>query len=118
MGLGVRKHGRIRLGWEEHSEQKGESMIRRRFIQGVAGGLAAAHAAGHSTRMVHYRIEGFTCITCAVGLDTLLKDQPGIVSAKSSYPERSSIITYNPVLISEDKIKAFIHELGFTAKPA
>ena len=93
-------------------------MIRREFIQGIAGGLGAAAAATGAvkTKTVTYRIEGFTCVTCAVGLDALLKDQKGIVRSKSSYPGRSAVIEYNPDLINEQQIEAFIRELGFSAK--
>jgi Cu+-exporting ATPase len=93
-------------------------MIRREFIQGIAGGLGAAAAAtsGVKTKTVTYRIEGFTCVTCAVGLDALLKDQKGIMRSKSSYLERTAVIEYNPDLINEQQIQAFIQELGFSAK--
>jgi len=50
-----------------------------------------------------------------VGLDALLKDQKGIVRSKSSYPERSAVVEYNPDVVNEEQIKAFIQELGFTA---
>ena len=93
-------------------------MIRRQFIQGIAGGLGAAGAATSAvkTKTVTYRIEGFTCVTCAVGLDTLLKDRKGIVRSKSSYPDRTAAIEYNPDLVNEAQIEAFIQELGFSAK--
>lgn len=93
-------------------------MVRRQFIQGIACGLGAAEAAAGAvkTRTVTYRIEGFTCVTCAVGLDTLLKDQKGIVRSKSSYPDRTAVIEYNPDLVNEEQIKGFIQELGFHAK--
>jgi len=93
-------------------------MIRREFIQGIAGGLGSAAAATSAvkTKTVTYRIEGFTCVTCAVGLDALLKDQKGVVRSKSSYPDRTAIIEYRPDLINEQQIEAFIRELGFSAK--
>jgi copper chaperone CopZ len=97
-------------------------MVRRKFIQGIACGLGAGEAAASAiasaakTKTVKYRIEGFTCITCAVGLDALLKDEKGIVRSKSSYPERTAEIEYNPALVNEERIKSYIQELGFTAK--
>lgn len=92
-------------------------MIRRKFIQGIAGGIGAVGvAAAATTRTVTWRIEGFTCVTCAVGLDTLLQQQKGIVRSRSNYPERTAVIEYDPKLTSETQIKAFIQELGFTAK--
>jgi copper chaperone CopZ len=99
-------------------------MVRRRFIEriacgaGIACGLGAGGAAcgAAKSKTVTYRIEGFTCVTCAVGLDALLKDQKGIVRSKSSYPERTAVVEYDPGLVNEEKIKAFIQELGFTAR--
>ena len=94
-------------------------MIRRKFIQGIAGGIGvagvSARAAGKSVT-VTWRIEGFTCVTCAVGLDTLLKEQKGIVRSRSSYPDRTAVIEYDPKVIGEAQIKGFIEELGFRAK--
>jgi Cu+-exporting ATPase len=82
----------------------------------VASTAASALAVAAKTKTVKYRIEGFTCITCAVGLDTLLKDQKGIVRSKSSYPERTAEIEYHPDLVNEEQIKSFIQELGFMAR--
>ncbi len=90
-------------------------MMRRKFIQGIACGVGAAEAAASAHRIVTYKIEGFSCVTCAVGLDAMLKDQKGIIRCKSSYANRTSVIEYNPDLINEQQIKAFIQELGFTA---
>ena len=91
-------------------------IVRRKFIQGIACGLGVAGAAAASTKTVKYRIEGFTCLTCAVGLDTLLKEQKGIVRSQSSYRERTTVVEYRPELIGEPQIKGVIEELGFHAK--
>ena len=93
-------------------------IVRRRFIQSIACGLGAieaVEAAAAQSKTVKYRIEGFTCVTCAVGLDTLLRDKKGILSSKSSYPERTAVIQFNPGLVSEKQIQGYIQELGFTA---
>jgi copper chaperone CopZ len=89
-------------------------MIRRQFIQGIACGLGAGQAAGSTkTRTVTYRIEGFTCITCAVGLDALLKQEKGIVRSKSSYAAGTSSVEYIPDQIREEEIRSRIQEFGF-----
>ena len=90
-------------------------MVRRKFIQGIACGVSAARVSAAVHKTVTYRIEGFSCVTCAVGLDSLLKDQKGIVRSKSSYLDRTSIIEYDPGLTNEEQIKGFIRELGFKA---
>jgi hypothetical protein len=66
-------------------------MIRRRFLQFVAvsgAGALAFEASGMGTaRTMIYQVKGFTCATCAVGLDTLLSKQKGILSSEATYPE-------------------------------
>ncbi|MGA7316495.1 MAG: hypothetical protein WBX22_21275 [Silvibacterium sp.] len=96
-------------------------MIRRQFIQLVtlagAGGLATMGAieAGE-TRTVTYHVKGFSCITCAVGLDTMLGRHEGIVRSHSTYPEGIVTIDFHPSLITESSIKGFISEMGFTVE--
>jgi copper chaperone CopZ len=65
---------------------------------------------------VTYRIEGFSCVTCAVGFDAMLREHKGIVRSKSSYPNGTTAIEINPDLVTETQIKAFIEETGFIAR--
>jgi copper chaperone len=96
-------------------------MLRRKFIRLMtvagAGGVAALGTleAG-DTRTVTYHVKGFTCITCAVGLETLLRQQKGVVWAKASYPDASATIRFQPASVTEDQLKAYIAEMGFTAE--
>jgi copper chaperone CopZ len=91
-------------------------MIRRHFIQGIACSLGVGHAGGGTkTKTVTYHIRGFTCVTCAVGLDTLLREEKGIVRSRSSYPDRTSTIEFHPDLIQDEQIRARIQEFGFKA---
>ena len=92
---------------------------RRSFLRqiGVAGtsGLTAVNAGETSeTRTVSYKINGFTCETCALGLEVLLRRQVGITRAKASYPERQVAITFNADLTNEESIRKVIEETGFT----
>jgi copper chaperone CopZ len=95
-------------------------MFRRRFLQLVTmasvGGLAPLEAAA-ATRTVIYQVKGFTCITCATGLDTLLSRQKGVASSKSTYPQGTATITFDPKQTSEQAIVTFITDLGFTVQP-
>lgn len=97
-------------------------MLRRRFIQLMtiagAGGLATLNTleAGDA-KTVAYTVKGFTCITCAVGLETLLRQEKGVLSAKASYPDASVVIRYQPATITENQLKGFIADMGFTAEP-
>ena len=97
-------------------------MFRRRFLQLVTmasvGGLAPLEAvSAAATRTVIYQVKGFTCITCATGLDTLLGQQKGVASSKSTYPEGKATVTFDPSQITERAIVTFITDLGFTVLP-
>jgi copper chaperone CopZ len=98
-------------------------MERRRFVQLMtlagASGLAAMevkHAAG--TKTITWHVRGFTCITCAVGLETMLGKQKGVHSVKATYPDGKVVVQYDPASITEAALKQFISALGFTAEPA
>jgi copper chaperone CopZ len=103
-------------------------MLRRKFFQvmtiattGALTPLEAIPATVTPKKIVTYHVRGFSCITCATGLDTMLAKQKGIASSSSTYPEGVSTIGFDPDQISEAQIKDFISSLGFTvaddAKP-
>jgi copper chaperone CopZ len=89
-------------------------MFRRRFLQlatmASVGGLAMV---AEAARTVTYRVSGFSCITCATGLDTMLGRQEGITSSKSTYPEGMVTVAFDPGRTNEQAIVAFITSLGF-----
>ncbi len=96
-------------------------MQRRRFVQMMtlagAGTLAAAELAhAGETKTVVYHVKGFTCITCAVGLETMLREQKGVKWVKATYPEAMVTIQFNPASVTEPALRGFISELGFTAE--
>lgn len=96
-------------------------MQRRRFVQMMtlagAGGLIAMEAArAGATKTVSYRVKGFTCITCAIGLETMLRQQKGVKWAKATYPDALVVIQYDPSSVTEAALLGYITELGFTAE--
>lgn len=99
-------------------------MFRRNFLQRLtfasASTLAVAAAESDRNRTVTYSVKGFTCVTCAVGLETMLGRQQGITRAEASYPKHNVVIEFNPHTVSEKTLKQYIAELGFTVeeKPA
>ena len=65
-------------------------MVRRDFIHRTLAGAASltplgAAQTGKNQTLV-YRVAGFTCITCAVGLETLLGRQKGVARVEASIP--------------------------------
>jgi copper chaperone CopZ len=96
-------------------------VFRRRFFKlmtiATAGGLAPLEAAARgTTSIVVYRVAGFSCITCATGLDAMLREQPGVASSKSTYPQGSVTVAFDPKQITEQAIVEFITGLGFTVE--
>lgn len=95
-------------------------MIRRKFIglmtlAGAGSMVALETIEAAEKKTVTYRISGFTCITCAVGLETLLQKEKGVVWANASYPNNTATITYHPKLTSESSLVEFIESAGFKA---
>jgi copper chaperone CopZ len=101
---------------------KGDNkMIRRRFLQMVTmasvGSLAPLEGmAAAASKTMTYRVKGFSCITCATGLDTMLGQQKGVISSQSTYPEGKVTVVFNPSQITGQAIAKFIADLGFTVE--
>jgi copper chaperone CopZ len=96
-------------------------MIRRKFLQfaalSTAAGVGALEAlAGTDHTTVVFSVKGFSCITCAIGLDTLLAKEKGVFSSDSTYPEGKVTVKFNPKVCSEHSIRARIAEMGFTVE--
>jgi copper chaperone CopZ len=94
-------------------------MHRRGFLQlagvGVASAGAVALTAVNRTHEVVFQVKGFTCVTCAVGLDTMLREQPGVASSKARWPEGDVVVSFDAAVTSAEKLRAFIDETtGFT----
>ncbi len=93
-------------------------MFRRRFLRLVTlagvGSLAPLEAmAAAESKTITFLVRGFSCITCATGLDTMLSQQKGIASSKSTYPEGKVTVRFDPSQITEQAILSFITDLGF-----
>jgi copper chaperone CopZ len=94
-------------------------MFRRNFFKFVTLATTGAitplevMSAGAS-KTVAYHVRGFSCITCATGLDTMIRKEKGITSSSSTYPEGVATIGFDPEQTSEKNIKEFIAGLGFT----
>jgi copper chaperone CopZ len=97
-------------------------MIRRRFIELITlgtGSLAAIGAIKATEKeTVTYRVTGFTCITCAVGLESLLRQEKGVAWAKASYPDANVVIKFDPKEVTQDSLKTYIASMGFKAEEA
>jgi len=64
-------------------------------------------------RSVNWEVKGFTCITCAVGLEVMLRGLKGVARANASYPANRVTIEFDERAIPESAVKEFIRECGF-----
>jgi copper chaperone CopZ len=106
-------------------------MNRRKFFSRLAAAVASTSAtvmakaafsrAGsghHETRTVVFDIEGFSCVTCATGLEVMLMRHHGVIKAVASFPDAKATITFDNTLISAAALKDAIAGCGFTAREA
>jgi copper chaperone CopZ len=103
-------------------------MDRRNFLYRVMAGVAGtttafavteatcstgSRAAGE-TQCVAYEVKGFSCVACAVGLETMLLQHKGVTRVKASYPEARIVIGFDRNLTSEENLREFIAACGFS----
>lgn len=94
-------------------------MIRRTFLQLLtltgAGSLTTGCTEAKA-QTITYKIKGFSCVTCAAGLDVMLRRNKGILRSHSTYPEAITTIEYEPSIITPETIQSLIAEMGFAAQ--
>jgi Cu+-exporting ATPase len=86
-------------------------MDRRKFLYGVTA--AGTAAAAKEPASVNWDVKGFTCITCAVGLEVMLKGLKGVVRVKATYPDNKVSIGYDGSQVTEKTLREFIVKCGF-----
>lgn len=96
-------------------------MMRRHFIHLLtlagAGSFDAVSTAAKSQQLTTvYRVSGFSCITCAIGLDVMMERQKGVVWSKSSYQEAQTTIHYHLDLVDDQALRNAIADMGFIAE--
>jgi copper chaperone CopZ len=96
-------------------------MDRRGFIQRIsAAGTGSLAMVGISSaaegKAVAFKVKGYSCVTCAIGLEVLLRQQKGVSRVKASYTDSNVAISFDPEVISERSIKNLIASMGFTVQ--
>lgn len=68
-----------------------------------------------NTTSLRLRVEGMSCQAgCANGIDSMLKQQEGIVKSKTTFDSSTSDIVFDKSKISEEQIIRLIEERGFS----
>lgn len=63
-----------------------------------------------------YRIRGMTCPNCAMNIERLENDLPGIRTLTASYLKGSMEVEFDEGRISESEIVAAVAQLGYQAE--
>jgi len=61
-----------------------------------------------------YRVEGMHCASCAVLINKILGTQKGVNSANASFGAEKLSISFDPNVITEEKIHSLIKGLGYS----
>ena len=75
--------------------------------------LPAADASSLATEELE--IEGMTCEACAAGIESALRDLPGVAHAQVSFAQKKAQVTYDPVKVSSEKFIDTVAMTGYKA---
>ncbi|MFP8957939.1 heavy metal translocating P-type ATPase [Natrialbaceae archaeon A-CW3] len=66
-------------------------------------------------RRTFLRIDGMRTITCEAFLESVARDQPGVVDAEASHVTESIRVTYDPAGCTDEALEDALSTLGYTA---
>jgi Hg(II)-responsive transcriptional regulator len=69
----------------------------------------------HDMKSLEVKIEGMQCEGCASTIQALLAHEPGVMSAKVSFAERTASVFYDPAMTDPARVAAAIDKAGFRA---
>ena len=60
-----------------------------------------------------YGVSGMTCASCAVSLESYLKNQQGVDEVSVNYPNQSVAVQFDAGVISLDTLQQAAREIGY-----
>lgn len=60
-----------------------------------------------------YSVTGMSCASCAANIENKLVKTQGIIKAEVNFPLKSAKVEFDPTIVTEDKIKDFVHSWGY-----
>ncbi len=64
-----------------------------------------------------YRVEGMHCSNCAMNIESIEDDLPGVRQVSASYQKGRMVVDFDDLQISEEQILAAVKERGYQAFP-
>ena len=65
-----------------------------------------------------YRVEGMHCPSCAMNVESIEDDLPGIKQVSASYQKGQMVVEFDEAKVSEAQILAALDKRGYQAFPA
>jgi copper chaperone CopZ len=65
-----------------------------------------------------YHVDGMHCSNCAMNIEGIEDDLPGIKQISASYQRGQMMVEFNEALVSENQILAAVETRGYRAFPA
>ncbi len=60
-----------------------------------------------------FEIKGMHCVSCAMNIDGLLEDTPGVIKAETNFAKSVTYVSYDKKIISTEKLKEIIKRFGY-----
>jgi len=65
-------------------------------------------------KTINYRVKDMHCVNCAMKLQALEDDLPGVHTVDASYTKQSMTITFDENILTPEEIMVSIRDLGYT----
>jgi len=65
-----------------------------------------------------FTVKNMHCANCAIKIESIEDDLPGIKEVNASYVKQQMIVEYDENLVSVDEIVAAVKKRGYQAEPA
>ena len=60
-----------------------------------------------------YPVKGMSCASCAVSVETMLKNTEGVKSAGVNYASQTAVVTYNSKITNPDALRKSVQSVGY-----
>jgi len=80
----------------------------------ASGMIAAEGKTASATSLFH--VEGMTCGGCEAGVHLKVEKLEGVKNVEASYEKKQARVTYDPKIVTPERIIRAIQELGYSAR--
>lgn len=64
-------------------------------------------------KKVIYKVNGMHCSNCAMNLQTMEDDLPGVRQVDASYQNQKMVVLFDDTVVNEEQIRAAAEKLGY-----